>query len=92
MSEKTEQIRSRTLRLYILDELAHTPTGYALPDRALTASLQFALVPAPTQEETEAALARLELDGMVTCQASPLRGKGYRITAEGEKAITFDPR
>lgn len=72
--------------MFILDELAHVPNGYTLPERALTASLQFSLVPPPKEEETEAALARLELDGMITCHSSPLRGKAWQITETGKSA------
>ena len=79
--------REKTLRLALLNELAHTPAGYLQPAAALTGSMRFYLCPPPEEQELTAALTRLENDGLLTRVDNPLHGPRYAITDTGRAAL-----
>lgn len=75
------------IRLAVLQELANTPAAYLQPLEALRASTRLLVVPPPADAAIEAAITRLENDGLITRADSALRGPRYAITDAGRAAL-----
>ncbi len=71
----------------VLEELRNRPAHYPYPEAALYAAVRLTVCPAPDEVEWRRMLTRLENDGYVYRDDTPLGGVRWSITALGRASL-----